>query len=52
VLLLEAPPALPLSATAAGIAVGGDPDDGGGDNSSSFSTELLAEQEQKGWVAR
>jgi hypothetical protein len=52
VLPLEAPPAPPLSAPAAGVAVGGDPDDGGGDSSSSFSTNLLAEQEPEGWVAR
>jgi hypothetical protein len=51
VLPLEAPPAPPLSAPAAGVAVGGDPDDGGGDSSSSFSTDLSAEQEPEGWVA-
>jgi hypothetical protein len=52
VLLLEAPPAPPLSAPAAGVAVGGDPNDGGGDRSLSFSTDLSAEQEPEGWVAR
>jgi hypothetical protein len=52
VLLLEAPPAPPLSAPAAGVAVGGDPDDRGGDSGSSFSTDLSAEQELEGWVAR
>jgi hypothetical protein len=43
VLPLEAPHAPPLSAPAAGVAAGGDPDDGGGDGSSSFSTDLLAD---------
>jgi hypothetical protein len=52
VLLLEAPPAPQLSAPAAGLAVGGDPNDGGGDSSSSFSTDLSAKQEPEGWVAR
>jgi hypothetical protein len=52
VLPLEAPPAPPLSAPAAGVATGGDPDDGGGDSSSGFSTDLSADQEPKGWVAR
>jgi hypothetical protein len=42
---LEAPPAPPLSAPAAEVAAGGDPDDGGSDNSSSFSTDLSADQE-------
>jgi hypothetical protein len=45
-------PAPPLSAPAAGVAVGGDPGDRGGDSSSSFSTDLSAEQEPEGWVAR
>jgi hypothetical protein len=45
---LEAPPAPPLSAPAAA----GDPDDRGGDDSSSFSTDLSADQELEGWVAR
>jgi hypothetical protein len=49
---LEAPPAPPLSAPAAGVAVGGDPDDGDGDSSSSYNTDLLAEQEPEGWVGR
>jgi hypothetical protein len=52
VLPLEAPPALPLSAPAPGVAAGGDPDDGGGDSSSSRSTDLSADQELEGWVAR
>jgi hypothetical protein len=51
VLPLEAPPAPPLSAPAPGVAAGGDPDDGG-DDSSSFSTDLSADQEPEGWVAR
>jgi hypothetical protein len=49
---LEAPPAPPLSALAAGVPIGGDPNDEGGDSSSSFSTHLSAEQEPEGWVAR
>jgi hypothetical protein len=52
VLPLEAPPAPPLSALASGVAAGGDPDEGGGDNSSSHSTNLSEEQELEGWVAR
>jgi hypothetical protein len=52
VLPLEAPLAPPLSAPAAGVAIGGDPDDGGGDDSLSFSTDLLADQELEGWVAQ
>jgi hypothetical protein len=52
VLPLEAPPAPPLSAPAAGVAARGDPDDGGGDSSSSFSTDLSADQEPEGWVAQ
>jgi hypothetical protein len=52
VLPLEVPPAPPLSAPGAGVAAGGDPDDGGGDGSSSFSTDLSADQEPEGWVAR
>jgi hypothetical protein len=43
VLPLEAPPAPPLSAPAPGVATGGDPDDRGGDDSSSFSTDLSAD---------
>jgi hypothetical protein len=49
---LEAPPAPPLGVPAARVAVGGDPDDGGDDGSSSHSTDLLEEQEPEGWVAR
>jgi hypothetical protein len=45
---LEAPPAPPLSAPA----TGGDPDDGGDNDSSSFSTDLSADQEPEGWVAQ
>jgi hypothetical protein len=52
VLPLEAPPTPPLSAPATGVAAGGDPHDGGGNSSSSFSTDLSAEQEPEGWVAR
>jgi hypothetical protein len=52
VLPLEAPPASPLSAPAAGVAAGGDPDDGGGDSNSSHSTDLSTDQEPEGWVAR
>jgi hypothetical protein len=49
---LEAPPAPPLGVPAAEVAAGGDPDDEGDDSSSSHSTDLLEEQETKGWVAR
>jgi hypothetical protein len=49
---LEVPPAPPLSAPAAGVAAGGDPDDGGSDDRSSFSTDPSADQEPEGWVAR
>jgi hypothetical protein len=52
VLPLEAPPAPPLSALAAGVAAGGDPDNGGGDSSLSHNTDLSEEQELEGWVAR
>jgi hypothetical protein len=52
VLPLEAPPAPPLSAPAAGVAARGDPDDGGGDSSSSHDTDLSEEQKLEGWVAR
>jgi hypothetical protein len=52
VLPLEAPPAPPLSAPAAGVAVRGDPGDGGDDSSLSHSTDLSEEQEPEGWVAR
>jgi hypothetical protein len=48
---LEAPPAPPLGVLVAGVATGGDPNDGGDDSSSSHSTDLLEEQEPKGWVA-
>jgi hypothetical protein len=41
-----------LGVPATGVAVGGDPNDGGDDNSSSHNTDLLEEQESKGWVAR
>jgi hypothetical protein len=51
VLPLEAPPAPPLSAPAAGVAAGGDPDGTGGDSSSSHDTDLSEEQELEGWVA-
>jgi hypothetical protein len=49
---LEAPPTPPLGVPATGVAVGGDPDDGGNDSSSSHSTDLSEEQEPEGWVAR
>jgi hypothetical protein len=49
---LEAPPAPPLGVLTTGVAVGGDPNDGGDDSSSSHSTDLLEEQEPEGWVAR
>jgi hypothetical protein len=52
VLPLEAPPAPPLSAPFPGVAAEGDPDDGGGDSSSSHDTDLSADQELEGWVAR
>jgi hypothetical protein len=52
VLPLEAPLAPPLDAPAPGVAAGGDPDDGGGDSSSSHDTDLSADQESEGWVAR
>jgi hypothetical protein len=52
VLPLEAPPAPPLSAPTPGVATGGDPDDGGGNSSSSHDTDLSADQELEGWVAR
>jgi hypothetical protein len=52
VLPLEAPPAPPMSAPAPGLAAGGDPDDRGGDSSSSHDTDLSADQELEGWVAR
>jgi hypothetical protein len=43
VLSLEAPPAPPLGALASGVAAGGDPDDGDGDNSSSHDTDFSAD---------
>jgi hypothetical protein len=52
VLPLEAPPAPPLDAPAPGVAAGGDPDDRGGDDSSSHDTDFSADQEPEGWVAR
>jgi hypothetical protein len=45
---LEAPPAPPLGVLATGVAVGGDPDDGGDDNSSSHNTNVSEEQELEG----
>jgi hypothetical protein len=51
VLPLEVPLAPPLSAPAAGVAIGGDPDDRGGDSSSSHNIDLSEEQEPEGWVA-
>jgi hypothetical protein len=50
--LLEVPPAPPLGIPATGVAVGGDPNDGGDNSSSSQSTNLSEEQEPEGWVAR
>jgi hypothetical protein len=52
VLPLEAPPAPPLSAPAPRVAAGGDPDDRGGDSSSSHDTDFSADRESEGWVAR
>jgi hypothetical protein len=52
VLPLEAPLAPPLSTPVAGVATGGDPDDGGGDISLSHDTDLSTDQEPEGWVAR
>jgi hypothetical protein len=52
VLPLEAPTAPPLSAPAPRVAVGGDPNDGGGDSSSSHDTDFSVDQELEGWVAR
>jgi hypothetical protein len=49
---LEAPPAPPLGIPAAGVAVGGDPNNGGDVSSSSHSTDLSEEQKPEGWVAR
>jgi hypothetical protein len=52
VLPLEAPPAPQLGAPASGVAARGDPDDGGGDDSSSHNTDFSAHPELEGWVAR
>jgi hypothetical protein len=52
VLPLEAPPSPPLSAPVTKVAAGGDPDNGGGDSSSSHDTDFSADQESEGWVAR
>jgi hypothetical protein len=52
VLPLEAPPAPPLSAPVAAVTARGDLDDGGGNSSLSHSTDLSADQEPEGWVAR
>jgi hypothetical protein len=49
---LEAPPTPPLGVPAAGVAIGGDPNDGDDDSSPSHSTDLSEELEPKGWVAR
>ena len=49
---LEAPPTPPLGASALGVAAGGDPDDGGGDDSLSHDTDFPADHEPEGWVAR
>jgi hypothetical protein len=45
---LEAPPAPPLSALVAGVATRGDPDDGGGDSSTSHNIDLSTTQEPEG----
>jgi hypothetical protein len=52
VLPLEAPPAPPLSAPVPRVATGGDPNDGGGNSSSSHDTDFSTDQESEGWVAR
>jgi hypothetical protein len=49
---LEAPPAPPLGVSATGVAIGGDPDDGCDDSSSSYNIDLSEAQELEGWVAR
>jgi hypothetical protein len=50
---LEATPAPPLCVSATGVAAGGDPDGGDGDDSSSsHNTDLSEKQETEGWVAR
>jgi hypothetical protein len=52
VLPLEAPPAPPLSAPAPRVTARGDPNDKGGDSTSSHDTDFSADQELEGWVAR
>jgi hypothetical protein len=52
VLPLEAPLAPPLSVLAPGVVAGEDPDDGGGNSSSSYDIDFSADQEPEGWVAR
>jgi hypothetical protein len=47
VLPLEAPPAPPLGTPAPRVAARGDPDDGGGDDSSSHDTDLSADRSRK-----
>jgi hypothetical protein len=49
---LEAPPAPLLGVLPTGVAVGGDPDDGGDNSSSSHNTDLSEEQDPERWVAR
>jgi hypothetical protein len=49
---LEAPLAPPLGVPTTRVAIGGDPNDGGDDSSSSHSTDLSADQELEVWVAR
>jgi hypothetical protein len=49
---LEVPLAPPLGVLTAGVAAGGDPNDGGDDSSSSHSINLSEEQELEEWVAR
>jgi hypothetical protein len=45
-------PCTTLGVPTTGVAVGGDPDDGGDNSSSSHNTDLSEEQELEGWVAR
>jgi hypothetical protein len=45
-------PLPPLGVPATRVTIGEEPDDGGDDNSSSYSTDLSEEQEPEGWVAR
>jgi hypothetical protein len=49
---LDAPLAPPLGVPVAGVAAGGDPDDGGDDYNSSHNTDLSEEPEPEGWVVR